>query len=864
MLLLGFSNLTQSPDGGEGDDTLLLDATFLTGSEDANFTNFETLRKTGAQLWILSGTSTFKDVEVHGGTLLNGAGGSLTAQSFSLASGTTYQNDEVSSGDVIGDGGANTFFNNGGHTGDVNLGAGNDTLFDWGGLIGQVDLGSGDDLLNLSENAGVANARNFLGNEVGGGEGTDHVVLQGNSPDAREDANFTGFEVLSKDGAGTWTLSGSSSFDTATVISGRLVNGASVTASEDTDFTNFETLEKRGAGAWTLSGTSSFTSVDVNEGLLVNAAGGRLTASDGTAVGQGAAFANDGTHLGAAVVALGGTLMGNGRFKGPVTVNRTLRPGRSIGTLTFAQGVTLRNGSTTVIELDASANGGAGAADALAITGGSVEIEGGRLGVEVTHLALFDAVRVDQTHKVIDGTSQGGEVIEGTFSSTLLGLPETVSSAFIIFETIYGPDSVEIRIQETNGSDLIGAARSDNQRAVAEQIGTDFNSSAEAAGALLPALAPFALAHDATLRAFLDRQAPLQGGAIQQGTAMALGQVLDRANGRLGQLGAAPGALTSLSPQAFAQASRQSARSDQNRAAGADQAQATGPATTSEERFGVWLEGLGAQSDVGGDDNAEGFDSTAWGVVGGIDYRISETIALGLFGGYTQFDADFDGSARDDATSDQTYGGIHGGWSAGALSLRAAVGYARLENETARDTGTGSIAEAEFDGEAWFGVIEGGYLFEFGRSPRAWRIGPNLALRAAHVDNDSRRESGGGILSQRVNDEGYTSLLGEAGALVARDFSLGGARVTPYGSLALSYEFADTHTTATGGFANVPGAGRFQVDGPEVDRAAVRVGLGAVATPGGSWPLSVSLDYDGRYNQDIVDQALTVGLRLEF
>lgn len=54
------------------------------------------------------------------------------------------------------------------------------------------------------------------------------------------------------------------------------------------------------------------------------------------------------------------------------------------------------------------------------------------------------------------------------------------------------------------------------------------------------------------------------------------------------------------------------------------------------------------------------------------------------------------------------------------------------------------------------------------------------------------------------------------------------------------------------------------MDGPKVDRAAALIGAGLILQPSAGGNLSFTLDYIGRFNADITDQALTARARLRF
>ena len=59
-----------------------------------------------------------------------------------------------------------------------------------------------------------------------------------------------------------------------------------------------------------------------------------------------------------------------------------------------------------------------------------------------------------------------------------------------------------------------------------------------------------------------------------------------------------------------------------------------------ENRWGVFVTGLGEFTAVGSTANAAGFDLRTGGVTFGVDYRLSSNFAVGLLGGYAHTGAD--------------------------------------------------------------------------------------------------------------------------------------------------------------------------------------------------------------------------------
>ena len=92
--------------------------------------------------------------------------------------------------------------------------------------------------------------------------------------------------------------------------------------------------------------------------------------------------------------------------------------------------------------------------------------------------------------------------------------------------------------------------------------------------------------------------------------------------------------------------------------------QATGP-QVSQNRVGLFRRGSGEFVDVNSDFNARGYDFESGGVSLGLDYRLSEQLAIGLTGGYLHTNTDLADGGDIEANGGKL--GIYATWfSAGA------------------------------------------------------------------------------------------------------------------------------------------------------------------------------------------------------
>jgi outer membrane autotransporter protein len=87
--------------------------------------------------------------------------------------------------------------------------------------------------------------------------------------------------------------------------------------------------------------------------------------------------------------------------------------------------------------------------------------------------------------------------------------------------------------------------------------------------------------------------------------------------------------------------------------------------------LGVWLTGFGDFVDVDGDGNAKGYNFTTGGVSLGLDYRITDQLAIGLFGDYSHTWTSLNPSGHLDVDSGR--GGVYATWYNHSLYFNAAI-----------------------------------------------------------------------------------------------------------------------------------------------------------------------------------------------
>ena len=306
------------------------------------------LTKTGTGTLILAGASTYLGAtNVNAGTLRSGAVNMFSPSSaFNVAAGAVLDLNNFSQtiGSLAGAGnvalGAATLTAGGSNASTVFSGV-------IAGAGSLVKTGSG--MLTLSGantySGGTTLAQGTLRLENSNALGTGALTTTGSVVDYANGVTIANAIIVNSNSTQLQVLAGSA------IQSGAIseLNGP-------------RPLEKIGAGTLVLTAANTYTgTTTVSADTLAVAAGGSIAGP--TTVGSGATLVVDGTAAGVTVNA-GGTLGGTGTT-GSATINGTLAPGNSIGTITIHGNLVLGTAAAYLVEVAPSA------ADRTLVTGGA-------------------------------------------------------------------------------------------------------------------------------------------------------------------------------------------------------------------------------------------------------------------------------------------------------------------------------------------------------------------------------------------------------------------------------------------------------------------------------------------------------------
>lgn len=296
----------------------------------------------------------------------------------------------------------------------------------------------------------------------------------------------------------------------------------------------------------------------------------------------------------------------------------------------------------------------------------------------------------------------------------------------------------------------------------------------------------------------------------------------------------------------------------------APEASAATSVSLGERRVGpwvAWLEGGGLLGELSSPD-ANGVDYLSAGATLGADRGLTEDVRVGftLGGRYDRFEAT-EGPAEGDGGSVE--GAAYGAWLGGPFEVLLGGRYAHAWIETERRF-QASLQSGRADGEVE-GDVFGAYL-ELTRGfdlPGAVVIAPLASIAYTHVMWADFDESGGSPLAVEVDEQEVDSALTSLGLRLSLEREMqDGILFRPRLKVLWNHEWADVEREVSGRFRSSPttGTGPFTVEGASLprDHAAISAGweVGYVADA------NLFVDWEGRFGEDLVENALSVGLRV--
>jgi outer membrane autotransporter protein len=275
---------------------------------------------------------------------------------------------------------------------------------------------------------------------------------------------------------------------------------------------------------------------------------------------------------------------------------------------------------------------------------------------------------------------------------------------------------------------------------------------------------------------------------------------------------------------------------------------------TSENRWGVWVTGFGDFVSVDGDANAKGYNFTTGGVSVGVDYRISDELAIGVMGDYSHTWTSLQPSGNIDVNSGR--GGLYATWYHHGFYLDAAI-YAGHNSYNSSRSGLGGLADGNTGGTEWSTFLSGGYDFQAG----PLTVGPIAALQYTYANVNGFTENGS-LAPMQIESNSVDSLRTDVGFRLFYQWKIGKVLLEPSLKATWEHEYLYSALPITAGFAGISGP-TTTFSGPSEghNSAILSTGVSAQWTPA----LTVYLNYDGQLGRgNYNSNAVTGGVRVGF
>ncbi|MEM8771548.1 MAG: autotransporter outer membrane beta-barrel domain-containing protein [Pseudomonadota bacterium] len=321
--------------------------------------------------------------------------------------------------------------------------------------------------------------------------------------------------------------------------------------------------------------------------------------------------------------------------------------------------------------------------------------------------------------------------------------------------------------------------------------------------------------------------------------------------------------LLALSPEAHASAPALLAVEEADARALALRARFSA-AAEDEERAGFvfWSDGYGLFQDQDGDsaEGLSGFDPDIYGFTAGVDWWFNEQLLLGVSGGYSTGDADFDSLAAEVDLDTFSIGG-HAVYFSGPWRLGLAGGYGFGEAETSRQfTFANAASFADYDIDQIYGVGELAYTAVFG----GVTMEPQAGFVFVNLDRETFAESGAPGFDLLVSGRDDVNVLFfEPRLKLSKSYTFAGIDMTPEISGGWRYDIIDDERTATAALLGSPiAAGTITVRGAPAERSAFAAG-GAVRAQL-SDRLNLFVRYEGLWGDLFTSHDATGGFQFAF
>jgi autotransporter-associated beta strand protein len=734
---------------------------------------------------------------------------------------------------------------------------------------GAVNISGGTlDIADKTDTVGVVTLTSgTIAGTTGALTGSSYAVQSGTI-----NGTLTGGGALTKTGAGTVTIQKAQTYTGGTnVNAGTLalgasnvledasavnINGGTLDIGANTDSVGIVTLQSgsiTGTGVGKLTGTSYAVqsgTISANldgSGALTKTMTGTVTlAGNNTTIG--AAAINAGrldvtgtTTTPTATVASGGTLGGTGHIVGAVVNGGTVSAGTSSTPIADLQvtsystdggttNVNITTSNSSVLNVDANAN----------LTGGTVNVN-----------AASGKYNAGQKFTFMTFTTRK----DGTNDTTFDDITDNIAG----LDAVLGYDNGSAFFTLLrNGKTYEAVGRTQNQRAVGAYLD---RISPTATGDLQTVFDGINSISDAEARIAFDQLGGASHATLAQigvqNTTLVIGQVSSRLRAMPYAAGTAGGGKTgSFAPDMMDLGSTRAEKPESPVTL-----VSCGPDGCGEQVYGLnecgdcdgggdcccscrktnwqgWTQGYGLGGAAKSDGNAQGFNYSMGGVVGGIERWVDDHQLVGWWGGYVGSNVVIDGDQKINGGQFGAYiftqhDNSYTTWLAGAefdgYSTRRHLDFDGIDR----------FASADSDGWQAFGYWERGLSMESCTET----FQPFVALQYVFLRQGEFSETGANSVDLNAGGTDTNSLRSELGARLQHVFyNHNGRRSLPEVHAMWLHEFLDTNTVLNASFAGGGGATGFAVQGLDLGRDWALVGCNWTWEMHDCWSMFVNYD----------------------
>ncbi|KUG22646.1 hypothetical protein ASZ90_007580 [hydrocarbon metagenome] len=274
--------------------------------------------------------------------------------------------------------------------------------------------------------------------------------------------------------------------------------------------------------------------------------------------------------------------------------------------------------------------------------------------------------------------------------------------------------------------------------------------------------------------------------------------------------------------------------------------------------WGLWADGYLGTGNRRSDDLIAKYKQNLYGGIVGFDYRIADDLFIGMAGGISRTNVEFD-DLLDNGHMDSYHGSLYLCYNGKPWYAAGVFTYAYNKYNLDRyitTLGPTQVANSDYSGNEYTGYAEVGYKISAGNV----EIRPLAAFQVDYLEQEAFTETGAGIYNLNVDKRDTGSYKSFLGVNVTGNIKLSeNAAFKPEFRLKWSHEFSNDDHMINAQFEGM-GSSYFSVAAEQLSRdtAIIGVGLSLLFNK----HVGAYIQYDAELNSDYVNHTGLAGLRL--